>query len=76
MTINYTLLAEVDDVGLLSAPFPNSKAVPALYDRVWVSRDSIGRGNILNRYTGDIEYYTQPPGFGVDGFGDGFFGWS
>jgi hypothetical protein len=76
MTLNYTLLVEVDDVGLLSAPFPDSIPVPGLYDRVWKDRDSIGRGNNLNRYTGEVEYLTQPPGFGVGGFGDGIFGWS
>jgi hypothetical protein len=76
MTLNYTLLVEVDDVGLLSAPFTETIPVPALYDRVWVDRDSFGRGNNLNRYTGEVEYLTQPPGFGEGGFGDGIFGWS
>jgi hypothetical protein len=76
MTINYTLLVEVDDVGLLSAPFHLTPPTPALYDRVWIDRDSFGRGFNLNRYSGEVEYFTQPPGFGIDGFGDGIFGWS
>ena len=76
MTLNYTLLVEVDDVGLLSAPFLDTIPGPALYDRVWINRDSVGRVHNLNRYTGDIEYLTQPTGFGVGGFGDGIFGWS
>jgi hypothetical protein len=76
MTINYRLLVEVDDVGLLAVPFHLSTPVPALYDRVWIGRDSVDRGSNLNRYTGEVEYLTQPPGFGVGGFGDGIFGWS
>ena len=76
MTINYTLLVEVDDVGLLSAPFLDTIPGPGLYDRVWIDRDSLGRGYNMNRYTGKIEYLTQPPGFGAGSFGDGIFGWS
>ena len=76
MSLNYTLTAEIGEVGLLAIPFRLSPVAPALHDRVWLDRDSIGRGNNLNRYTGDIEYLTQPPGFGVGGFGNGIFGWS
>jgi hypothetical protein len=76
MSLNYTLLAEIGEVGLLAIPFRLSPVTPALYDRVWLDRDSFGRGGNLNRYTGDVEYLTQPPGFGVGGFGDGIFGWS
>ncbi len=77
MSLNYTPIVEVDDVGLLAIPFRLTAAdAPALYDRVWLDRDSVGRGYNLNRYTGEIEYLTQPPGFGVGGFGDGIFGWS
>ena len=76
MTLNYTLLVEVGDVGFLAVPFPLSSPVPALHDRVWINRSGFGRGYNLNRYTGEVEYLTQPPGFGVGGFGDGIFGWS
>ena len=71
MSLNYTPIVEVDDVGLLSCPFPSSSVDPALHDRIWINR-----GQFLNRYTGEIEYLTQPPGFGVGGFGEGIFGWS
>ena len=75
--LNYSLLVEIDDVGLLAVPFRLADPVaPALHDRVWLDRDSFGRGNNLNRYTGDIEMLTVPPGFGVSGFGSGIFGWS
>ncbi len=76
MTINYELTANISNVGLLAMPFDLSPVAPGLYDRVWVDRDSLARGNNLNRYTGEIEYLTQPPGFGAGGFGDGIFGWS
>ena len=69
--LNYTPIAEVDDVGLLAVPFPLSAPAPGLYDRVWISR-----GRYLNRYTGEVEYLTDPPGFGENGFGNGIFGWS
>ena len=71
MSLNYTPIVEVEDVGFLAVPFPLSAASPGLYDRVWISR-----GRYLNRYTGEVEYLTQPPGFGVGGFGSGIFGWS
>ncbi len=76
MSLNYTLTAEIGEVGLLAIPFRLSPVAPGLYDRVWLDRDSVGRGMNLNRYTGDAEYLTQPPGFGVGGFADGIFGWS
>ena len=76
MSLNYKLLAEIGEVGLLAIPFRLSPVAPALHDRVWLDRDSVGRGLNLNRYTGEIEYLTQPPGFGEGGFGDGIFGWS
>ena len=69
--LNYTPIAEVDDVGLLAIPFRLSPQAAGLYDRVWLNR-----GRLLNRYTGEIEYLTQPEGFGVYGFGEGIFGWS
>jgi len=71
VSLNYTPIVEVDDVGFLACPFPLSTVDPALHDRVWINR-----GRFLNRYTGEIEYLTQPPGFGVGGFGEGIFGWS
>ena len=72
MTLNYTPLVEIDDVGVLAVPFrlADPTAV-ALHDRIWIDR-----GQFLNRYSGEVEYFTQPPGFGIDGFGDGIFGWS
>jgi len=72
MSLNYTPLVEVDDVGLLAIPFrlADVNAI-ALYDREWISR-----GRYLNRYTGQIEYLTQPTGFGEGAFGNGIFGWS
>ena len=76
MSLNYTLIVEVDDVGFLAMPFPLSAPAIGLYDRVWISRDSLARGQSLNRYTGEIEYLTDPPGFGVNDFGSGIFGWS
>lgn len=71
MSLNYTPIAEVDDVGLLAVPFPLSSPAPGLYDRVWIAR-----GRFLNRYTGEVEYLTEPPGFGEGEFGSGIFGWS
>jgi hypothetical protein len=76
MSLNYTLLGEIAEVGLLAIPFRLSPVAPALHDRVWLDRDSVSRGSNLNRYTGEVEYLTQPPGFGVGGFGSGIFGWS
>ena len=72
MSLNYTPLVEVDDVGLLAMPFRLSDINSiALYDREWIAR-----GRYLNRYTGQIEYLTQPTGFGEGEFGNGIFGWS
>ena len=71
MSLNYKPIAEVDDVGLLAVPFQLSAPAPGLYDRVWISR-----GRYLNRYTGEVEYLTDPPGFGVSSFGEGVFGWN
>ncbi len=72
MSLNYTPLVEVDDVGLLAMPFRLAEASDlALYDREWIAR-----GRYLNRYTGQVEYLTDPPGFGENGFGEGIFGWS
>jgi len=76
MSLNYPLLVEVDDVGLLAVPFYLKAPTPALYDRVWLSRDSVGRGRVLNRYTGQVEYLTEPTDFGDGEFGNGIFGWS
>ena len=67
----YPLIAEVDDVGMLAVPFVLTAVTPALYDRVWLDR-----GLALNRYTGQVEYLTQPTGFGEGAFGNGIFGWS
>ncbi len=69
--MNYKLIAEVEDVGMLTAPFGLDAAQVALYDRVWLDR-----GRMLNRYTGEVEYLTQPEGFGEGNFGSGIFGWS
>ena len=69
--MNYQLIVEVEDVGMLAIPFGVDSAEPALYDRLWT-----GRGMSLNRYTGQVEYLTQPEGFGVAGFGEGIFGWN
>ena len=75
--LNYTPIVEVDDVGLLAVPFRlDDGSEVALYDRVWIGRDSLARGRFLNRYTGEVEYLTDPPGFGENGFGNGIFGWS
>lgn len=71
MSLNYTPIVEVDDVGFLAMPFPLSPPAPGLYDRVWINR-----GRYLNRYTGEVEYLTDPPGFGEGSFGTGIFGWS
>ena len=72
MSLNYTPLVEVDDVGLLAMPFRLADVNSiALYDREWIRR-----GRYLNRYTGQIEYLTQPTGFGEGAFGNGIFGWS
>jgi len=70
VSLNYTLIAEVDDVGLLSPPFPG-EVVPDLFDRIWIDR-----GRMLNRYSGEIELLTDPIGFGDGIFGIGLFGWS
>jgi hypothetical protein len=69
--MNYQLIVEVEDVGMLAIPFGVDTAEPALYDRLWT-----GRGLSLNRYTGQVEYLTQPTGFGEGSFGQGIFGWS
>ena len=69
--MNYQLIVEVEDVGMLAIPFGVDTAEPALYDRLWTDR-----GLSLNRYTGQVEYLTQPEGFGVAGFGEGIFGWN
>ena len=77
MTLFYIPIVEVDDVGLLACPFRlTADPAPALRDRVWLDRDSFARGQLLNRYTGDIEFLTQPTGFGEGEFGNGIFGWS
>ena len=70
MSLNYTLLAEVDDIGFLSPPFPGD-VVPDLFDRVWIDR-----GVMINRYSGSIDLLTDPIGFGEGIFGSGLFGWS
>jgi len=70
VSLNYTLIADVDDIGLLSPPFPGD-VVPDLHDRVWIDR-----GRMYNRYSGEIELLTDPIGFGEGSFGDGLFGWS
>ena len=69
--MNYQLIVEVDDVGMLVIPFGVDAVSPALYDRLWMDR-----GLMLNRYTGQVEYLTQPIGFGEGSFGSGIFGWS
>ena len=71
MSLNYTPIVEVDDVGLLAVPFPLTAPAVGIYDRVWIDR-----GRYLNRYTGEVEFLTDPPGFGEGGFGEGIFGWS
>ena len=71
MSLNYTPIVEVDDVGLLAMPFPLTAPAVGIYDRVWITR-----GRFLNRYTGEVEYLSDPPGFGEGVFGDGIFGWS
>lgn len=71
MSLNYTPIVDVDDVGFLALPFSLTAAPVGLYDRVWVSR-----GRYLNRYTGEVEFLSDPPGFGEGSFGDGIFGWS
>jgi hypothetical protein len=77
VSLTYTPIVEVVDVGLLAMPFRLADVgVIGLHDRVWVSRDSLARGRNLNRYTGDVEFLTDPPGFGEGGFGEGIFGWS
>ena len=76
MSINYPLIVEIAEVGLLAVPFRLTAAESALYDRVWIGRDSMARGRYLNRYTGQVEYLTEPTGFGDGDFGNGIFGWS
>ena len=76
MSIDYKLTARIADVRALAVPFTLLPFVPGLHDRVWVDRDSLARGKNLNRYTGDVVHLTQPPDFGVGGFGEGIFGWS
>ena len=71
MSLNYTLIVDVDDVGLLAMPFPLSVPVPDIFDRIWIDR-----GRMLNRYSGEIELLTDPIGFGDGSFGEGLFGWS
>ncbi|MCF7954459.1 MAG: hypothetical protein K9M75_01525 [Phycisphaerae bacterium] len=70
MSLNYTLIAEVDDIGFLSPPFPGD-VVPDLFDRIWIDR-----GVMINRYSGSIDLLTDPIGFGEGIFGEGLFGWS
>ena len=74
--MSYPLIAEVDDVGLLSAPFLDVLPESLLLDRIWLGRDDLSRWRALNRYTGEEEYLTAPTGFGDGDFGDGLFGWS
>jgi len=69
--MSYPLIAEVDDVGLLSAPFLDEQPEALLHDRVWLNR-----GRYLNRYTGEVDFLTSPTGFGDGSFGNGLFGWS
>ena len=76
MSIDYKLTARIADVTALAVPFSLSPVVPDVNDRVWVDRDGLDRGKNLNRYTGDVVHLTQPPDFGVGGFGEGIFGWS
>ena len=76
MTLNYTLTAEIDEIGLLAVPFRLTAVAPALHDRVWIDRDWDSRSRVLNRYTGQVEYLTEPVGFGDGTFGSGIFGWS
>jgi len=71
MTINYELIAVIDEVGLLAAPFRIVPVESLLYDRLWM-----GRGYSLSRYTGEKVYLTEAVGFGYGSFGDGYFGWS
>ena len=71
MSLNYTLIVEVDDVGFLSPPFPSTVTVPDLFDRIWIDR-----GVMINRYSGSIDLLTDPIGFGEGVFGTGLFGWS
>jgi hypothetical protein len=70
MSLNYTLLAEVADIGFLSPPLPRD-IVPDLFDRIWIDR-----GVMINRYSGSIDLLTDPIGFGEGIFGSGLFGWS
>ena len=72
MSLNYTPIVEVVDVGLLAMPFRLADVnVISSNDRVWIPR-----GRYLNRYTGEVEFLTDPPGFGEGSFGSGIFGWS
>jgi hypothetical protein len=72
MTSFYSPIAEIDDVGLLAIPF-NIGVVDVISpnDREWIDR-----GQMINRYTGEFVFLTQPPGFGEGEFGNGIFGWS
>ena len=76
MSINYKLTARIADVLAVAVPFTFAPYVPDNHDRIWLDRDSLDRGLNLNRYTGDVVHLTQPPDFGVGGFGEGIFGWS
>ena len=71
MSLNYTLIVDVDDAGLLSPPFTVTITEPDLYDRVWIDR-----GEMINRYSGQMELVIGSIGFGVGDFGNGVFGWS
>ena len=71
MMLNYDLIAVIDEVGLLAAPFRIESVESLLYDRLWM-----GRGFALNRYTGEQVFLTEAVGFGNGEFGDGLFGWS
>ena len=76
MTLYYIPIAEIAEVGLLASPFRLTDPTPGLHDRVWLDRDSLDRGRLLNRYTGDVEFLTETTGFGDGEFGNGIFGWS
>lgn len=71
MTLNYDLIAIIDEVGLLATPFRIVPVESLLYDRIWMDR-----GFALNRYTGEQVFVTEAIGFGNGSFGSGYFGWS
>ena len=76
MTINYDLIAVIDEVGLLAYPFRIESVPSLLYDRLWLDMNRIDRGYSRSRYTGETVYLTEPVGFGSGSFGEGLFGWS